>query len=100
MALLAQQCLQQLLQLAEAHVAVLSSPEAAQDPRAALVARLPGIAATADAVVQREVAAADAAQRRASAASAAASASQLRQPLPKPLKTPAAATLKQVCWAN
>lgn len=54
-ALLARDYLTQLRGAAEAHLGVLASREFGTDPRASLAARLPGIAAAADAVVDAEV---------------------------------------------
>ncbi len=68
MALLAREYLRALHEVAEAHLAVLSSREYTADPRAGLAARLPMLAAVADAVVDAEAGQALAAQRAAVAA--------------------------------
>lgn len=84
--LLAKDFLAQLRASAEAHLAVLASREFSTDPRASLAARLPDIAATADAVVEAEAAGAVAVQR---AAVAAAQAARPKPPAP-PAQHPAA----------
>lgn len=64
-ALLARESLWTMQRIAEVHLATLRSSDVTDDPRDALAARLPIIAAAADAVTQRDVAVASAAARAA-----------------------------------